>query len=144
MAPTVCTITNSPARVTTGLLRNGKSSREDGTKTCDSQRNPGSRSGPSRKGTAFRGQPLDRELRRGTPAPSFYDNIQKERFYYGYSAELAQEDANSKASEKGPRGNRVTNWVAEYMGDMLARGFSVCTALKELRGAGADREGSLL
>lgn len=79
---------------------------------------------------------LAREIRRGAPGRCFYDNIRKEWFHYEYSAELAQEDANSRASEKGPRGNRVTNRVAAHVADMLGRGFSVCTALKDLREAG--------
>ena len=99
MAPTICRIANSPVHVITGLLRNGKSSRGDGTGTCGSQRNPGSRPTPSRTGTVFHCE-LGRRLRANLTMTT-----SRRVVYYEYSAELAQENTNSKASEKGPRGN---------------------------------------
>ena len=70
---------------------------------------------------------LSRELNRGCVSPSFYDYDKHRWCYSEYSAQLAQEDANAKGREKGPRGKLKAS-VAKEIIDIMKNKFSVCTA----------------
>ena len=84
---------------------------------------------PGLSTNAFAVNPASRAPR---PAAK-YGRINKEGFDCGYSAEPAREDADSRAS-----GKRVANRGTESISGMPGRGFSVCTALKDPGGAGAN------